>query len=173
MQIRTRTGVDAHDAIIDAARQVLHVEGAGGLTIPRVARQLSVTRPAVYHHFSSVEALRDAVLRPVLEDGERLVRENQGDKARLATGVINFAFRHRAVIRSCFTETPPSPHSQIDLEFAALRRDLDAALRPRTPAEDGSQRTAMFFAACAAAVVTADSPLTPRTQLALIALLDD
>jgi AcrR family transcriptional regulator len=87
----------SHDAVIEATLRIIDHEGLGAFSLPRLARELNVRAPSLYHHFEDrAEILRTAARTIVLE--ARLP-----DPAACATWVdwfvgISVAFR-RAVLK--------------------------------------------------------------------------
>lgn len=75
----------SRDDIIDVSRAIIEDEGVELLTIRRIAETIHRTQPAVYQHFSS----KDAILEAVVTDGftalaERLERATRGGKTSLS-----------------------------------------------------------------------------------------
>ena len=72
---RRSDGERTHTAILDAAVRIASVEGIGGVTIGRLAREVGVSKSGLYAHFGSkrglqleiVEAARDIFQREVVE----------------------------------------------------------------------------------------------------------
>jgi AcrR family transcriptional regulator len=84
----------SRDDIIDVSRAILEDEGVEQLTIRRIAETIHRTQPAVYQHFSS----KDAILEALVTDGftalgERLKRAaTRGGKTSL-TAIANAYIR--------------------------------------------------------------------------------
>jgi len=79
----------SRDDIIDVSRAIIEDEGVEQLTIRRIAETINRTQPAVYQHFSS----KDAILEAVVTDGftalaERLKRATRAGKTSL-TAIAN------------------------------------------------------------------------------------
>jgi len=79
----------SRDDIIEVSRAIIEDEGVEQLTIRRIAETINRTQPAVYQHFSS----KDAILEAVVTDGftalaERLERATRGGKTSL-TAIAN------------------------------------------------------------------------------------
>jgi AcrR family transcriptional regulator len=86
---RQRLRGTSRDDIIDVSRAIIEDEGVEQLTIRRIAETIKRTQPAVYQHFSS----KDAILEAVVSDGftalaERLKRATRGGKTSL-TAIAN------------------------------------------------------------------------------------
>lgn len=74
-----KKAVLTHDAILQAAQDVLHNHGVRGLTLDKVAKQAGVSKGGLIHHFPSKDALLLAMLDFVFDDMtiqmERLLAE--------------------------------------------------------------------------------------------------
>ena len=59
--------------VVDAAGDVVDMEGPTALTLSRVARELGVKPPSLYNHIAGLEQLqRDVALRAIDDLGHRL-----------------------------------------------------------------------------------------------------
>ncbi|PRW64181.1 TetR family transcriptional regulator [Actinopolyspora mortivallis] len=113
------TGALTPERILDAAEEVLRRFGPAKTTVVDVARTLEVSHGAVYRHFASKAALREAVaerwllrlrepLRPVVtEDAPAVSRIRRwlwqlftSERALAGQDPELFATYHRAVVRS-------------------------------------------------------------------------
>jgi AcrR family transcriptional regulator len=86
---KTKLRGTSRDDIIDVSRAIIEDEGVDQLTIRRIAETMNRTQPAVYLHFSS----KDAILEAVVTDGftalaERLKRATRAGKTSL-TAIVN------------------------------------------------------------------------------------
>ncbi|HYQ22063.1 TetR/AcrR family transcriptional regulator [Stenotrophomonas sp.] len=61
-------------ALLDATARVLGQNGSAALTVQDVARAAGVSKGALFHHFSSKQALLDATLSAMLDDFEQDLR---------------------------------------------------------------------------------------------------
>jgi AcrR family transcriptional regulator len=86
----------SHDAVVQASLRIIDVEGLDAFSLPRLARELNVAAPSLYHHFAD----RADILRTV---ARAIVRQTRlPDPAACASWVdwfvgISVAFR-RAVL---------------------------------------------------------------------------
>ena len=86
----------SHDAVVEASLRIIDREGLDAFSLPRLARELNVAAPSLYHHFAD----RADILRTV---ARAIVLQTQlPDPARCASWVdwfvgISLAFR-RAVL---------------------------------------------------------------------------
>ena len=60
---RQRNREEMMNAILDAARQVMHEEGVAALNLQEVARRVGVRAPSLYEYFSGKMAIYDALFR--------------------------------------------------------------------------------------------------------------
>ena len=65
--LKQRRQEQVREEILDAARRVLLSQGLGGLTLTAVARELELTKAALYHYFASKEALVSELIYLSLE----------------------------------------------------------------------------------------------------------
>ena len=76
-------------AILEAARQLFADQGFGGATMDEVARAAGVAKGAVYHHFSTKEALFEAVFEQISAGlVTEVVRSGAGAKDALDAMVV-------------------------------------------------------------------------------------
>lgn len=79
---------DTAEQIAAVARRILEKEGAGAVSMHRIARELGVTPMAIYHHYEN----RDALLRHLINEellqlvaiGDRLAADPAAPKSREA-----------------------------------------------------------------------------------------
>jgi AcrR family transcriptional regulator len=74
----------SREAIIDVAWHVINAEGAGALSMRRLAAELGVSGPSLYHHFASKDEILDRIaeridneihLEPAAPDWERVLTD--------------------------------------------------------------------------------------------------
>jgi len=100
----------SRDDIIDVSRAIIEDEGVEQLTIRRIAETIHRTQPAVYQHFSS----KDAILEAVVIDGftalaERLKRATRGGKTSLpaiANAYVRFGLERPELYDVMFVGPP-------------------------------------------------------------------
>ena len=71
--LRKRRQEQVREEILDAARRVLLNQGLAGLTLTAVARELELTKAALYHYFDSKEALVSELIYLSLESHAEVV----------------------------------------------------------------------------------------------------
>ncbi|MBK8073446.1 MAG: TetR/AcrR family transcriptional regulator [Ramlibacter sp.] len=97
-----------HEALLDAADQLLAQHGAAGLTLREVARAAGVSHAAPYHHFAGLDELFAAVAeRSFLQLGQALAQAAQASDAReallgICEAYVAHAVAHPAQFRLMF-----------------------------------------------------------------------
>jgi AcrR family transcriptional regulator len=66
---------DTRQRIQEVARELFAVKGVQRTSLQDIAARLGITKPALYHHFSSREDLVRSIVTPLIEGGERLVQD--------------------------------------------------------------------------------------------------
>jgi AcrR family transcriptional regulator len=120
----------ARDAIVDAAWQVVHSDGLGGLSLRELARRAGITTPTVYAYFESKNAIYDAMFGEAATDFVERMSEpyvSADPPAILAAGVRRFlefctsdTARYQLLFQRTIPGFAPSPPS-----FAPAVRALD------------------------------------------------
>jgi AcrR family transcriptional regulator len=97
---RERDRAATRSRILETALTVLEREGAGALTMRRIAADMEYTAPVVYQHFAN----KDALVRELVEHGYRVLVEDLGRLPadadperrllRAAEEYVRFAGRH-------------------------------------------------------------------------------
>lgn len=88
-----RAGLDRDD-VLDAAAEILARDGAGGLTLAKVARRLGVRTPSLYHHVDGLDGLRRALrLRGVAALRDALAEAALGRSGAEAVRALAHAYR--------------------------------------------------------------------------------
>jgi AcrR family transcriptional regulator len=93
---RQRNREEMKNAILEAARQVMHEEGVAALNLQEVARRVGVRAPSLYEYFPGKMALYDALFRM----GVRLYAERM---SRLVEGINPFWARSQAGLENYMT----------------------------------------------------------------------
>jgi AcrR family transcriptional regulator len=91
-----RAGLD-RDAVLDAAEEILARDGAGELTLAKVARRLGVRTPSLYHHVDGLDGLRRALrLRGIAGLRDALAEAALGRSGDDAVRALAHAYRRWA-----------------------------------------------------------------------------
>lgn len=99
---------DLRDALIKAALHQAEQGGAEAISIKALAKQLGVSQPAPYRHFSDREALLAAVTAEAFRQFSALLREalakpsKQSKLLRLALATLDFGLRRNGIYRLMF-----------------------------------------------------------------------
>lgn len=93
----------ARERVIEAALLLFAERGVNGTSLQMIADHLGVRKAAIYYQFHTKEDIVFAVVRPVFDDMERLVRIAESivspESRRDATisGFVELAVRHRRI----------------------------------------------------------------------------
>ncbi len=98
----TRSAPQTRESIQDVARELFAQKGVQRTSLQDIADRLGITKPALYYHFKSRDDLVRSIIAPLIDDGERFVREHElrpdGERAtpqELLEGYFDFHYRHR------------------------------------------------------------------------------
>ncbi|WP_443750078.1 TetR/AcrR family transcriptional regulator [Asticcacaulis solisilvae] len=121
---------DLRSALLKTARELLEECGASALALTEVAKRNGVSPPAVYHHFSSREALAASLARQGFDELDQRMKavaaQVGGGLADYAVAYVAFAREHPALYRLMFGEG-----------FAGGSDEGEAVRAFRRPAYDG------------------------------------
>ncbi len=93
----SRAGL-SREAVVRAAAELVSAEGAGALTIHRLARELKIKPPSLYNHIGGLDELwRDLALLNARELGNRLTAAAVGRSG--PAGIMALAQAYRAYIK--------------------------------------------------------------------------
>jgi AcrR family transcriptional regulator len=96
---RPSTVLISRKATVEAALAIIDAEGVDALSLPRLARELNVKAPSLYHHFADKNAILEAVSRAIVAKTVFPRKPASGDWAEWFTQLsLNFrtaVLRHR------------------------------------------------------------------------------
>lgn len=96
---RPSTPLISREATVEAALQIIDDDGIEALSLPRLARELNVKAPSLYHHFSDKNEILAAVARGIVAKTTFPRKPASGDWAEWFTQLsLNFraaVLRHR------------------------------------------------------------------------------
>lgn len=127
-------------AILEAARDILALEGLDGLSMRAVAERVGVSATAIYHYFAGKQDLVDRVVESGFRRftgylAEAVARERPGSLERIGAvgeAYIRFALENREYFRVIFSVQPTSPRVVEDLPggggYRLLRTSIDEAM---------------------------------------------
>jgi AcrR family transcriptional regulator len=140
---RDRVRVETVREIKQTARRVLVEQGADGLALRAVAREMGMTAPALYRYFDSREHLIDAVVADLYDELTGEIEQAIAG-ARPATIGVQLMAASRA-----FRGWATTHHLEFGLLFATPAESI--ALEPDTagegPAQEASRRFGAVFGA--------------------------
>ncbi|CAN5295292.1 TetR/AcrR family transcriptional regulator [soil metagenome] len=93
----------ARERVLEAALELFAKHGVHGTSLQMIADRLGVGKGAVYYQFQSKDEIALAVVRPVFEDIEHLIRiaellpTPQAQRDVAISGLVELAIRHRRV----------------------------------------------------------------------------
>jgi AcrR family transcriptional regulator len=120
-----RTGQDTRNAILHVGAEAFRDAGYDVATLEQIAARLSITRPAVLHHFRSKKELLNEIVRPVLakldDVLDRFEEEAPLDargRRRFFTELVDFACENRAVTSLLILDLTAHRHLDADLQIS-------------------------------------------------------
>jgi AcrR family transcriptional regulator len=135
----TDTVQDTYAHILSSAVELFAEHGFAGTSLQAIADRVGVTKAALYYHFRTKDELLDDLLRPALDDLDRVLdaaerRRGQAVRQRvLFEGYVDFLLRHRtlAVVldRDVSVGTHPAVRPRLESITARIRLVLDDTSR--------------------------------------------
>jgi AcrR family transcriptional regulator len=93
---------DTKDRILAAARELFVKQGVHLTSLQDIAARLGVTKPALYYHFASREALLASIVQPLLDDMDAFVVSRESaprpDPRTLLADYFDLLLRHRELL---------------------------------------------------------------------------
>jgi AcrR family transcriptional regulator len=111
---RPTTPLLSRAAIVERAVKIIDADGVAGLSMRRLAAELGVSGPSLYHHFRS----KDEILDEIIDQINSQIRFDDRDEGWEAV-LISYAYQLRALLIA-------HPHL---VEFVALRPVPPSGLR--------------------------------------------
>ena len=105
----------ARERVLDAALDLFAAHGVSGTSLQMIADRLGVTKAAVYYQFHSKDEIALAVVKPVYDDIEHLLRITEtlptaeAQRSVSMSGMVELIIRHRRV-SSVFYGDPTVHH---------------------------------------------------------------
>lgn len=123
------------ERILEEASTLFYERGYRGTTLDAIAEQLDVSKPFIYHHFSSKAELLveiyKRVLRLCLDTIETALASPGSPRERLrafAVGYTHIVIKEQAIVAIFFREEQNLPPDEIDA-INTLKRDFDVKLK--------------------------------------------
>jgi AcrR family transcriptional regulator len=129
-----------HEAILEAARDLIAAGGIEAMSMRAVAERVGVSATAIYHHYANKQALVDAVVRVAFERfgaemQAAVEREPQGSLRRVRAfgeAYVRFAMEHEAYFRIIFSIAAPTLRNIDELPagggYPLLRATIEGAM---------------------------------------------
>jgi AcrR family transcriptional regulator len=90
---------DTRARIQEVARELFAVKGVQRTSLQDIAARLGISKPALYHHFSSREDLVRSIVQPLIDGGEEFVRSCEGREGvtarEILEGFFDYSYRNR------------------------------------------------------------------------------
>jgi AcrR family transcriptional regulator len=100
---------DTKERIKAAARELFAQKGAQKTSLQEIADKLGITKPALYYHFASREDLLRSIVQPLIDEGQRLLEEEEKaapvNVRSLLERFFDFHVAHRQDLLIVLTET--------------------------------------------------------------------
>lgn len=137
----------ARERVADAALALFAEHGVNGTSFKMIADRLGVSKTAVYYQFHSKDDLVHAIVQPVFDDIERVLKiaeampTPQAQREVALSGLVELAVRHRGM--TVLLNGDPAVHSLVNATaaFGKSLEKLDAALLGPEP--NAARRVAM------------------------------
>ena len=122
--------------IIHAAQEILHEGGIDAITLASVAGKLGMTKQALYHYFTSKEALIKSLVTTLLDDEIDSITGAVGssDSAADVLGTMIRAFYDHYIsrldaFRTVYCRSQLHPETELGLDKEALRDEINPLTR--------------------------------------------
>ncbi|HEX2283369.1 MAG TPA: TetR/AcrR family transcriptional regulator [Mycobacterium sp.] len=159
----TKPRSETRQRIQDVARELFAQRGVQRTSLQDIAKTLGITKPALYYHFASREELVRSIVQPLIDEGERFVREHEqrGDTPVrvVLEEYFDFHYRHRADLMLVLTEmTTLVDLGLIDKVLAWRSRLVNVVWGPRPTLEQAARAVIAFGGLQDCCVQFADTP---------------
>ena len=128
---RRRTG-DTRARIQQAALELFAERGMQQTSLRDIADRLGVTKPALYYHFESREALLNSLVEPMIADFEAYADAQQAAAPvaprELLGSYFDLAYKHRALIQLAIRDLSVLHELKLAERFIEWRGTLAALL---------------------------------------------
>lgn len=99
---------DTRQRIQEVARELFAEKGVQRTSLQDIAARLGITKPALYHHFSSREDLVRSIVAPLIDGGEQFVAECERSDGLTPTELLeryfDYFYAHRAALVTVVSE---------------------------------------------------------------------
>jgi len=123
---------DTRDKILQAARDLFVERGVQQTSLRDIAERLGLTKPALYYHFESREALLASLVQPLIDDCEAFVAARTGggaqDAPTLLSEYFDLLYRHRVLLMLLVRDLSTLGALDLGMRLIALRQRITALL---------------------------------------------
>lgn len=167
----------ARERTLEAAMELFSTHGVSGTSLQMIADQLGVTKAAVYYQFHSKDDIALAVVKPVFDDIEHLLRiaetlpTAEARRSVAMSGMVELIIRHRRVSGVFYGD--PTVHRLLEDndEFRAIRDRLADLLLGPNPGV--ALRVAISMLSAGIHGCVTDPTIADLDDAALLAILLD
>lgn len=158
---RTRPS-DTKARIQAAARELFGQKGVQQTSLREIADRLGITKPALYYHFDSREALVRSIVEPMVADMDAFVAEREAAGAEprgLLADYFDLLHRHREVLTMLVRDLSTLGELDLTERMFAWRRRLIALLLGPEPSLAAQTRAVVAIGGMSdCAVAFGDAP---------------
>ncbi len=144
---RPSTPLIRHDTTVAAALKIIDDDGVDALSLPRLARELNVKAPSLYHHFSDKREILVAVARAIVAKTVLPRKPASGDWAEWFTQLsVNFrtaVLRHRRAAPILLQYLPRDLLTDLYEEAASYLDECGVPVAMHMPILDGLEKLAL------------------------------
>nr|WP_225953766.1 TetR/AcrR family transcriptional regulator [Kibdelosporangium phytohabitans] len=136
---------------MNAARELFAEQGVQRTSLREIAERLGISKPALYYHFASRDDLLRSIMKPLLDDAQAFVDQQEEtqrdapsgmDKRALLEGYFDFHYRHRRDVRLLLQElTTLSDLGLVELVIAWRRRVATLLIGPNPTLAEATKAT--------------------------------
>lgn len=160
---RTRPS-DTKARIQDVARELFARQGVQQTSLREIADRLGITKPALYYHFDSREALVRSIVTPFMDELEAFIVAREAcprpDPRALLGDHFDLLFRHREILVMLVHDLALISELGLAVRMLGWRRRLIALLLGPEPSLEASIRAIVAIGGMSdCAVALADVPI--------------
>lgn len=144
---RPSTPLITRESTVQAALHVIDEDGLEALSLPRLARELNVKAPSLYHHFGDKNEILAEVARTIVADTKLPPRSASGDWAEWFTQLsLNFraaVLRHRQAAPILLQFMPRDALTDLYEEAASYLDECGVPVEQHVQILDGLEKLAL------------------------------
>jgi AcrR family transcriptional regulator len=163
---------DTKQRILETARELFSQQGVHRTSLQDIADQLSITKPALYYHFTSREQLVRSIVQPIIDEEEQFLAHHEAldqvEPRALLEGYFDFHYRHRKEIVLMLGElTTLADLGLIDLVLTWRKRLVTLLHGPEPTLEQATRAVIAFGGLQDCTIQFADIPQDELRQAAI------